>query len=268
MYQTQPKYKQKNTLFIVSSSTGKERDSETGFSYFGARYYDSDILTGWLSVDPMADKYPGLSPYAYCAWNPVKLVDPDGEDIWELDVYGHITKYERTTEFDKFVILNENGNTVEKIFDYGTITDWRKPSIRSNGIDYKSDIFRVNGDNNAQNLFEFFANNTLVEWTHAKIGSEDSGKNIVGTIHQTNITNITGYLVMKNYTLREANHNHPAGFPPSDADKIRAKSYIEKFPNIRLNVYTRKDKYIPYDAEQHYKSSIELPELHISDKKL
>ena len=81
MYQTQPKYKQKNTLFIVSSSTGKERDSETGFSYFGARYYDSDILTGWLSVDPMADKYPGVSPYAYCAWNPVKLVDPDGEEI-------------------------------------------------------------------------------------------------------------------------------------------------------------------------------------------
>ncbi len=58
--------------------TGKERDSETGFSYFGARYYDSDILTGWLSVDPMADKYPGLSPYAYCGWNPIKLVDPDG----------------------------------------------------------------------------------------------------------------------------------------------------------------------------------------------
>ena len=38
---------------------GKEKDSETGFSYFGARYYDSDILTGWLSMDPMADKYPG-----------------------------------------------------------------------------------------------------------------------------------------------------------------------------------------------------------------
>ena len=62
--------------------TGKERDSETGFSYFGARYYDSDLMTGWLSVDPLADKYPGLSPYAYCAWNPIKLVDPDGEDIW------------------------------------------------------------------------------------------------------------------------------------------------------------------------------------------
>ena len=68
------------TLKRPQSFTGKERDSETGFSYFGARFYDSDILTGWLSVDPLADKYPSLSPYAYCAWNPVKLVDPDGRD--------------------------------------------------------------------------------------------------------------------------------------------------------------------------------------------
>ena len=28
----------------------------------------------------MADKYPSISPYAYCAWNPVKLVDPDGRE--------------------------------------------------------------------------------------------------------------------------------------------------------------------------------------------
>ena len=38
-------------------------------------------MTMWLSVDPMADKYPSVSPYAYCAWNPVKLVDPDGREI-------------------------------------------------------------------------------------------------------------------------------------------------------------------------------------------
>ncbi|MBO7227281.1 MAG: hypothetical protein J6V33_06840, partial [Bacteroidales bacterium] len=56
--------------------TGKEIDSETGFSYFGARYYDSDILTGWLSVYPLADKYPSLSPYAYCALNPIRVIDP------------------------------------------------------------------------------------------------------------------------------------------------------------------------------------------------
>lgn len=38
-------------------------------------------MTMWLSVDPMANKYPSISPYAYCAWNPVKLVDPDGREF-------------------------------------------------------------------------------------------------------------------------------------------------------------------------------------------
>ncbi len=62
------------------SFTGKEKDSETGLYYFGARYYDPSISGLFLSVDPMADKYSSISPYAYCAWNPVKLVDPDGKD--------------------------------------------------------------------------------------------------------------------------------------------------------------------------------------------
>ena len=64
--------------------TGKEKDSETGFCYFGARYYDSDLSGLFLSIDPMSDKYPNISPYAYCAWNPVKLVDPDGNDWFEI----------------------------------------------------------------------------------------------------------------------------------------------------------------------------------------
>ena len=61
--------------------TGKEKDSESGFYYFGARYYDCDLSGLFLSVDPMADKYPSMSPYAYCAWNPVKLIDPMGDSL-------------------------------------------------------------------------------------------------------------------------------------------------------------------------------------------
>ncbi len=60
--------------------SGKEKDVETGYGYFGARYYDSD-LSIWLSVDPMSDKYPSMSPYNYCANNPVMLVDPNGRDF-------------------------------------------------------------------------------------------------------------------------------------------------------------------------------------------
>ncbi len=59
--------------------SAKEKDPETGYSYFGSRYYSSD-LSIWLSVDPQSDKYPSLSPYVYCANNPVMLVDPNGEE--------------------------------------------------------------------------------------------------------------------------------------------------------------------------------------------
>ena len=74
--------------------SAKEKDSETGLSYFGSRYYSSD-LSVWLSVDPMSDKYPSLSPYVYCADNPVRVVDPDGEEIDDnLDKW----KYNITTK--------------------------------------------------------------------------------------------------------------------------------------------------------------------------
>ena len=63
-----------------SDFNGKEKDWESSFHYYGARYYWSEVLTGWLSVDPMMDKYPSISPYAYCHWNPIKLVDPNGMD--------------------------------------------------------------------------------------------------------------------------------------------------------------------------------------------
>ena len=59
---------------------GYERDEETGFDYAHQRYYWSDLGV-FLSIDPLAAKYPGLSPYAYCANNPVIFVDPDGREI-------------------------------------------------------------------------------------------------------------------------------------------------------------------------------------------
>ena len=86
-----------NSEFLILNWTytfsAKEKDSETGLSYFGSRYYSSD-LSIWLSVDPMASKYPSLSPYVYCANNPVKLVDPNGEEIVNVykDAYEYVSK--------------------------------------------------------------------------------------------------------------------------------------------------------------------------------
>ena len=160
--------------FYLSSFTGKERDegkegprgpfaSERGdeprsgipngsaylYTYFGARYLDQELTTMWLSVDPMADKYPSISPYAYCAWNPVKLVDPDGcmIDEWRIDLNtGEVTK-----------VGNKGGKTTD-YYSFGTTNtqgDWLPDATRDdvpisrNQSGGTINSFRVNESNNS-----------------------------------------------------------------------------------------------------------------------
>ncbi len=59
---------------------GKELDTETGWFHFGARPYMAH-LGRWPVVDPLAHKYPSLSPYTYAANNPVRNIDMDGRDV-------------------------------------------------------------------------------------------------------------------------------------------------------------------------------------------
>jgi RHS repeat-associated protein len=66
-----------NTLYLFNA---KELDEETGLYYYGARYYDGRVSV-WLGVDPMWEKYPRMSVYAYCANNPMTHIDPDGKRI-------------------------------------------------------------------------------------------------------------------------------------------------------------------------------------------
>ena len=78
-YRPQNQTLPQGNLAVTASYTfsAKERDPETGLSYFGARYYTSD-LSIWLSVDPMSDSYPYQSNYVYCSNNPLNITDPNG----------------------------------------------------------------------------------------------------------------------------------------------------------------------------------------------
>ncbi|MDQ6788071.1 MAG: FG-GAP-like repeat-containing protein [Acidobacteriota bacterium] len=56
--------------------SGKERDDETGFYYFGARYYAA-WLGRWTSSDP-AGFVRGFNLFKYCSNNPIVFHDPNG----------------------------------------------------------------------------------------------------------------------------------------------------------------------------------------------
>ncbi len=62
---------------------GKEEDPASGLNYFGARYLNPQD-GHWLSLDPMAEAFPGHNPYAFGLHNPLRFVDPDGRAAFDF----------------------------------------------------------------------------------------------------------------------------------------------------------------------------------------
>ena len=223
--------------------SAKERDPETGLSYFGSRYYSSD-LSIWLSVDPMSAKYPSLSPYTYCADNPVKLVDPNGEDIWEIDEEGRIVNhYESYTKNDVFYKVDKDGNRIDGqsiTLDYRTIEKQKSISYSPDGKTVDTyDMYQVRGDENGKKLFEFMAeavSDAGIEVTHIQCGVEgEKGLNFITCAHErpkeevingvsyTTSSEKSGWNLFSGrlrygYTIRNWNHSHPKSTEASLSD--------------------------------------------------
>ncbi len=191
MHQNYIKYNTKTASKSTPSFTGKERDSETGFSYFGARYYDSDILTGWLSVDPLADKYPSLSPYAYCAWNPVRLTDPDGED----PLFFGLLQYQGKAKFG-----NSNVGDAQKIGNFhvvpfydnnNNLIGYNAGRYRSDGsyeTEYQMETNDIDVFSENNQLYEFAANLAYCagepDWSYVACGNNIASGNIEGALSE------------------------------------------------------------------------------------
>ena len=172
--------------------SGKEKDSETGYYYFGARYYNSD-LSLWLSVDPMADKYPSLSPYNYCAWNPMKIVDPNGDTI-VVNRYGDVIRNDKTdnsvylSENNKMTRLGELGGEIKADYIYSNLLKKNAERAKSMWNPYRfRKLVKTKGDwdlkNNKKTIYGLGNDNrTTFLYNGNKMESQDLGNHHFGYV--------------------------------------------------------------------------------------
>ena len=101
--------------------TGKEKQTAFGNS----NIYDSfarfqNTYGRFMSIDPKAESFYHISPYTYCAGDPVNLVDPDGE-AWKPTMHSNLidgTSYYTGFEWiDESESYDENGNLKQGLFN-------------------------------------------------------------------------------------------------------------------------------------------------------
>ena len=90
---------------------GKEFDTMHGLNTYdyGARQYSS-LVGRWDRMDPLCEKYYSVSPYAYCANNPVKNIDSDGKEV--IDMLPAQSKGQETSKNNFFNQWHDNANSI------------------------------------------------------------------------------------------------------------------------------------------------------------
>ena len=161
--------------------SGKESLTRVGLPLydFGARMY-SPSNTRWMTIDPLAEKYYHISPYVYCAGNPVNLVDPDGRE-WDV-VNGVVTIYLNFT--------NSAGLTDEQLMQYknavislfnSTISSASSGSLSGNVVFYENNPdlvqtvdFGTFGDNSFGGSTSYMSSFINVNDKDGNMGSPES----------------------------------------------------------------------------------------------
>ena len=116
-----------NNIIPKYSFNAKELDEETGMYYYEARYYAPPTIT---SRDPLFEKYFWMSPYAYCANNPVIYTDPTG--LFGIPIHKEITQQamvssgivSKTSSVFQKTLIHGATHGADGILTGGAFSDW------------------------------------------------------------------------------------------------------------------------------------------------
>jgi len=154
----------KTTIHTASNTLPQQNyapalESGFGYSYFGARYYDSD-LSIWLSVDPLADEYPSTSPFMDVLGNAIALVNPTGmssESPDEIKVNIETGKSEKVSDL--------GGNDVQFI----TYTNNEQEYLGTDVVEGSTAVVSSTsgGDCDSETTYDSKTDNFNTTWKHS-----------------------------------------------------------------------------------------------------
>jgi RHS repeat-associated protein len=228
---------------------GKELDRMHGLNMYdyGARMY-SPVIGRFTTMDPLAEKYYNISPYAYCANNPVNAIDPTGMDHYRLNENGTLELIRTTDDsYDQLYSHDfEMTNNFIKIDDKKLLPQL----IKNPATKYNGHYGTTNDSEDALNLFKFAADNTTVEWAVSGFETKDGNSYLVRTSHSDeNVSPTDGENSPLDMTFNI--HSHPG----KNAFYLPSGSFDTKFNEAhggdmavfvkRVNAFAAKGKTYP-----------------------
>ena len=131
--------------------SGKELNRQFGLDWYDFHARQQDPLLGrFNSIDPMAEKYYSISPYAYCAGDPINCIDPTGcvvvaDSLAQEDLLNGFNETER-----QYIEFDENGNLlVDKLYESDSSSDAfaALKSLAESDVIYSFNTSEVDGYN-------------------------------------------------------------------------------------------------------------------------
>ena len=201
---------------------GKEYDDKALAYDFGARHYTSSIPR-WTTMDPLAEKYYSISPYAYCAGNPMNLVDEKGMALTDFyNLKGKLIHHVDDGKDDQYIVINPRAD-INSLQQKDVL-----PVPSSEILDQMDQAYKETEETGVEHGFQ----------VDLKGNPGPMGEGSENTIDLPLVFEVTGEYVA--YDIHT--HPKPESVPnqllyndvPSDKDKA---AYVGSFPNIVLGYY-------------------------------